>query len=377
MTESGDRTAVWYLIGTLSVGGTERTLVDLVNGLDRTQFERVIWTIADLGPLASEVDSEIPVRSLGATSKVDPRPAFRLVRALRRESPAILQSFLYFDNVLARLVGQTSHETTVITGVREVPETLPAHRDFTDRVTLRLSDSVVSNSEAGAEWAINRGYPRERVSVVRNGRDVDAYDVPAPDGLRDELGLETGPIVGTVGRLVERKGHYDLLDAWPAVLTEYPDAELVLVGDGPERAGLKSHARELGIEKSLHLLGRRDDVPELLALFDVFVFPSHYEGLPGALLEAMCAGLPIVTTPVDGCSELVVDREHGLHVPPRDATALGEAIANLLGDDNFAEALGRTAAQRARTEFSTETMVSRFETLYREFATETGRKSLE
>jgi len=361
-----DRTQVWYLIGTLAVGGTERTLVDLVNGLDRDRFAPTVWTIAEPGPLADEIDDTVPVRSLGAASKVDPRPALRLARELRRERPAILQSFLYFDNVLARLVGQVSPRTTVVTGVREVPESLPPHRDLVDRATLGLSDHVVSNSEAGAEWIIDRGVDSDRVSVVRNGRDVDAYDVPEPEGLRAELGLGDGPIVGTVGRLVERKGHHDLLDAWPAVLEAHPDAELVLVGDGPERDALRAHASRLGIRESVHLLGRRDDVPELLALFDLFTFPSHYEGLPGALLEAMCAGLPIVTTPVDGCAELVTDGEHGVHVRPRAPAPLGGAIADLLADPERAAALGRAAVQRARDEFGVDSMVGRMAALYEE-----------
>jgi glycosyltransferase involved in cell wall biosynthesis len=365
MTAPGDdRTEVWYLIGTLGVGGTERTLVDLVNGLDRDQFAPTVWTIAEPGALADEVVAQVPVRSLGAAGKVDPRPALRLARALRRERPAVLQSFLYFDNVLARLVGEVSPETTVVTGVREVPESLPLHRDLVDRATLGLSDHIISNSEAGAEWVRERGVDSDRVSVVRNGRDVEAYDVPEPEGLRAELGLGDGPVVGTVGRLVERKGHHDLLDAWPAVLEEHPGSELVLVGDGPERDALEAHASRLGIEASVHLLGRRDDVPELLALFDLFAFPSHYEGLPGALLEAMCAGLPIVTTPVDGCAELVRDGEHGVHVPPRDSAALGTAIVDLLAGDERAATLSRAAARRACDEFSTEAMIREFEHLY-------------
>jgi glycosyltransferase involved in cell wall biosynthesis len=365
MTATGDdRTQVWYLIGTLAVGGTERTLIDLVNGLDRDRFAPTVLTIAEPGPLADEVDDAVPVRSLGAANKVDPRPALRLARALRRERPAILQSFLYFDNILARLVGQVSPGTTVVTGVREVPESLPRHRDLVDRATLGLSDHIVSNSEAGAEWIIERGVDSDRVSVIRNGRDVDAYDVSEPEGLRTELGLGDGPIVGTVGRLVERKGHHDLLEAWSAVLDAHPDAELLLVGDGPERDALRTHAERRGVADSVHLLGRRDDVPELLALFDLFVFPSHYEGLPGALLEAMCAGLPIVTTPVDGCAELVMDGEHGVHVPPRAPAPLGEAIADLLADPERTAALGRAAAQRARDEFGVDSMVERMETLY-------------
>lgn len=360
-----ERTTVWYLIGELRVGGTERTLVDLLDGLDRDEFALTVWTIADEGPLASEVPDDVPVRSLGAESKLDVRAPLRLVRALRAERPDVLQSFLFFDNVLARLTGLVSPGTTVVTGVREVPNSMPFHRDVVDRFTLPLSDRIVSNSEAGSEWVIDRGADPDVVDVIYNGRDVTRYDVPVPEGLRESLGIPDGPVVGTVGRLVERKGHHDLLDAWPGVLEDHPDGQLVIVGDGPERGALAERTERLGVAASVHLLGRRDDVPSLLALFDVFAFPSHYEGLPGALLEAMCAGLPIVTTPVDGCAELVVDGEHGLHVPPRNVEALEEAIVELLENGPEVTELGQKAAIRARDEFSMGAMVDGFEDLYR------------
>ncbi|WP_435196318.1 glycosyltransferase [Natronomonas sp. EA1] len=365
MTDRGDdRITVWYLIGRLSVGGTERTLVDLVNGLDQERFAPVVWTITEPGPLAADLDDDIPLRSLGAASKVDPRPPLRLARALRRDRPTLLQSFLYFDNVLARLVGTISPETTVVTGVREVPDAIPRHRSIVDRVTLPLSDHIVSNSKAGAEWIIRRGADPASVSVVKNGRDIDAYDVNAPAGLAEALGIDSGPVVGTVGRLVERKGHHDLLDAWPAVLKDHPHASLVIVGEGPERAALEAHAERLGISDSVHLLGRRGDVPELLDLFDVFVFPSHYEGLPGALIEAMAAGLPIVTTPVDGCAELIMDGEHGLHVPVRDSDRLAGTLIEILEDPGRAEQLAAAAQRRAREQFTIGAMVENTEALY-------------
>ncbi|MFC6733723.1 glycosyltransferase [Haladaptatus sp. DYSN1] len=350
------------------MGGTERTLVDLVTGLDRTQFAPVVWTIADPGPLASEIPDEIPVRSLEASSKTDIRVPLRLMKELRAERPEILQSFLYFDNVLARLVGLAAPETTVITGVREVPNSMSPHRELIDRATLFLSDFIISNSEAGAEWIIDRGANREVVNVVRNGRDIDGYNVAIPARYRQTVGIPQGPVVGTVGRLVKRKGHLDLIAAWPTVQNEHPDSQLVLVGEGPEREALERQTEELGISDSVHLLGSRHDVPELLALFDLFVFPSYYEGLPGALLEAMCAGLPIITTPVDGCAELISDEKQGLHIPVGDSAAIGAAINRLLSDEGLGSKLGENANQRASESFSLEVMVEEYCSVYRRFS---------
>ncbi|QPV64993.1 glycosyltransferase [Halosimplex litoreum] len=360
---------VWFLIGRLDVGGAERTLLDLVSGLGE-RFDPTIWTIESGGPLADEVPSDVSVRSLDAGSKFDAPAVAKFVRTLRRERPALLQSFLFFDNTLARLAGLTSRETVVITGVRAVPNDRPRHRMLVDRLTMPLSDAVVSNSAAGAEWVVDQGASAARVSVIRNGRDTSRYDQMAPDSYRERLGIPPGPIVGTIGRLIERKGHHDLLDAWPTIRATHDDAQLVVVGDGPEREALHRHAQRVGCRDSVHFLGRRDDVPLLLDLFDVFAFPSHFEGLPGALLEAMCAGLPIVTTPVDGCSELVLDGEHGTHVPVSAPDALANAIVEYLSGPDIARTHGRAAKRRANADFSLEAMVDAFESLYDELLAE-------
>jgi len=362
----GDRIKIWYLIGTLAVGGTEKTLIDLVSGLNRERFAPTIWTIAEPGPLAEEVPSDVSVRSLSATSKADVRAVVRLIRALRREQPEILQSFLFFDNVLARLTRIAAPETAVITGVRMVPETMPWHRAAIDRLTMPLSDFVVSNSRAGADWVIEQGADPNRVRVVYNGRKPESYAVSIPEKYRYSLGIPDGPVVGTVGRLVELKGHHDLLEAWPRVKTTHSRAQLVIVGEGPQRESLAERAEQLGIESSVHLLGRRDDVPELLSLFDVFVFPSRVEGLPGALLEAMCAGLPIITTPAGGSSELVTDGVHGIHVPIGEIEPLSDAVNRLLENGDLAAELCENAQARAKLEFSLESMVEGFESVYKE-----------
>jgi len=360
------QTDIWYLIGTLSVGGAERTLVDLANGLDPDQFDVTIWTIVEPGPLAADIEDHVTVRSLEATSKADVFPVLRFISALYRHRPDILQSFLFYDNTLATLAGIFSPETAVITGVRSVPNDPSMTRSLVRRVTHRLADHIVSNSEAGADFIVEHSVDPDRVSVVRNGRDLEAYrNGTATPELRDSFEIPSeAPVVGTVGRLIERKGHYDLLEAWSVVLDRYPDAHLLIVGDGPEREELEARTRELGVVETVHLPGTRDDIPDLLDLMDVFAFPSHFEGLPGALLEAMAAGLPIVTTPIDGNSELVTDGESGVYVPVSDPESLAAAIRTLLSDRQLARRLGTSASNAAQTQFSLEKMTSGFETVY-------------
>jgi glycosyltransferase involved in cell wall biosynthesis len=362
MTEG--KPEIWYLIGGLRIGGAEKTLVQLVNNIDRTEYAVRLISITDDVPLLSDLLPEISFECLHAAGKHDLLTVTKFLYEVRRENPDILQSFLFFDNTLARLAGLVSPSTTVITGVRAVPNDRPVLRSAIDRTMHGLSDHIVSNSRAGANLVIDRGVSPDRVSVVHNGRDIARYrEATASPQLYDDLHLADSLVVGTVGRLLERKGHYDLLDAWPAVLEQHPDAVLLFVGDGPEWDGLHRRARELGCLDSVRFAGFRDNVPELLDAMDVFVFPSHFEGLPGALLEAMAAGLPIVTTPVDGCSELV-DEDSGVYVEPRSPESIAEGLCRVMADDDLRDRIAARAQERAEAQFSIERMVDGFEALY-------------
>ncbi|MBV0902737.1 glycosyltransferase [Haloarcula salina] len=371
-------TTLWYFIGALVVGGAERTLIDLANEVDHDEYDVTIWTIFSTNPLESELSPEVTVRSLtdagrlenGVIAGVETPLAYvlapiRFWLAVRREDPDIIQSFLFYGNVISRIAGLLC-SATVITGVRSVPDSDPLARRLIDRVTMSLSDGIVSNSTAGREFVIDRGADRDDVSVVYNGRDIETYRTAEPAAVREELDLPAeATVVGTVGRLLERKGHYDLLDAWPEIGTEIPNAHLVFVGDGPERSGLERRAEELGCTETVHFLGTRQDVPALLNAMDLFAFPSHFEGLPGAVIEAMAAGLPIVATPVDGNSDLIEGYRSGLFVDVESPQQIAWATIRLDQNPDLAESLGSTAAERAAREFTIASMVDGFESVYR------------
>jgi len=376
-----DRVDLWLFVTALSVGGAERTLVDLANGLDGERYDVTVWTIFDQNPLADCLDDGVALRTLGVDGvtsddhafaverAADPteyvRAPLRFLRIVRRERPDVLQSFLTADNLVARAARLVAPDTVVVTGIRLVPTGETGLVQRLDNLTTRFADHVVSNSEAGAGFARSQWTPADRVSVVHNGRDLDRFDREEPDGLRDSLGISAAaPVVGTVGRLIDRKGHDELLDAWVRVREEVPDAHLLVVGDGPERAALEAKADRLGIDEAVTFAGLRDDVPNLLAAMDVFVFPSHYEGLPGALLEAMAAGLPCVATPVDGNGELLEAYESGLFFDVGDDAAMARALVLLLEQEDLAAEMGAAAQRRARESFDRETMVRNFEAVY-------------
>jgi len=381
MQSSRGGVSLWLFVPALSVGGAERTLVDLANGLDHDRYDVTVWTIFEQNPLADRLVDDVRLRTLGVTGVTSDDHSFAVegaenpsayvlaplhfLRVVRRENPDILQSFLTHDNLIARLARLVSAETIVITGIRLVPTGETDISQRLDNLTTRFADHVISNSEAGARFARRYRVPDDRISVVHNGRDTDRFDREPPAGFRESIGLPTeGPVVGTVGRLIDRKGHQELLDAWVTVRATVPDAQLLIVGDGPDRAALEAQAKRLNIGDSVHFVGLRDDVPDLLATMDVFAFPSHYEGLPGALLEAMAAGLPTVATPVDGNAELLEAYESGLFVDVGDRAALARALVLLLTQPAVAAEMGRSAQQRARESFGVDRMVAGYEAVY-------------
>jgi glycosyltransferase involved in cell wall biosynthesis len=237
---------------------------------------------------------------------------------------------------------------------------------------LALVDKVVAVSEGTRRFCIEQeGMRAEKVITIRNGIDLADYDpcmlLPAErKQLRAELGLQgAGGIVGTVASLQVKKGHSYLLEAIPLVLSEFPDAYFLLAGEGPERGRLRAMTRRLQIEDRVRFLGVRHDISRILALIDLFVLPSLWEGLPNAILEAMAMQKPVVATTVDGNVEAVVAGKTGLLVPPRDAFALADAIRELLRDSEIARNMGVAGRERIEQGFSLPQIIDEYDMLYK------------
>jgi glycosyltransferase involved in cell wall biosynthesis len=173
-------------------------------------------------------------------------------------------------------------------------------------------------------------------------------------------------LVGVVARLAPEKGHPTLLDAWPQVLQQVPNAYLLIVGEGGQREALEQQAAERRIAHRVVFTGRRDDVPAVTAALDVAVLPSYREAQGLTVLEAMALGRPVVASNVGGIPEMIDDGISGLLVPPHDAPALAAAISRLLLDHPYADTLARAGHDVVHERFCVEQMVRAIETIYDE-----------
>jgi len=226
----------------------------------------------------------------------------------------------------------------------------------------------VVNSRAVADSLVAAvGVRREICFVVSNGIDpLDWQSTLSSAEARSKLGLPAScGVVSIVARLRAQKNHCLFLETARRVAAVRPDTMFLVVGDGEELDRLQARTSALGIGQQVRFLGSRSDVPDILAASDVSVLTSHYEGMANALLEAMCAGLPVVTTDFAGARELVTPEQEGLIAPLGDAAALSAAILRLLADQELRSRMGRVGQRTVEQRFGVTAMAKQLLDAYR------------
>jgi starch synthase (maltosyl-transferring) len=357
---------VALVITDLNVGGAERMLVALATQLDRRRWRPAVICLDHAGPLAGSLRAAgVAVDCLGVRPRRPLRALARLAWTLRRQAPRLVQSFLFHANVAARLAAPLAGAPWVLGGVRVAEHEKRWHQVF-DRLTARLAAGSVCVSRGVERFSREVvGLAPERLTVIPNGVDPAPFDQVEPLP-RSALGVPPGAdLVLSIGRLDVQKGLADLLDAAEWVIARRPDWHLVLVGDGPERPWLLARiAARTALAERVHWLGRRDDIPALLATADVLVLASLWEGMPNVVLEAMAARRPVVATAVEGSEDLVAPGRTGWLVPPRDPTALGQALLEAALDPDRRRRYGAAGRARIQAEFSLERMVLAYQRLW-------------
>jgi glycosyltransferase involved in cell wall biosynthesis len=247
-----------------------------------------------------------------------------------------------------------------------------------DRWSLPGAHRVVTVCEAFARELAGKGVRPERISVQHNSIRVEpAASLEEARALRLSLGVrETERLVLVIGRLSREKAHIDLLDAFALLQSSHPElkTKLLIIGDGPERGALERAAQVGGMSERVIFAGQLSDVNAYYAAADVMALPSHSEGSPYVLLEAMAAGLPVVATAVGGVPEMVTDGESALLVAPRDASAMADALHRILTDEELARRLTVKASALILTRYSPETHLQSLVGIYRQTISDAATK---
>ncbi|MDH7486934.1 MAG: glycosyltransferase [Anaerolineae bacterium] len=371
-----------HVIPTLGLGGAERFLVDLCRALPAHRYRVIVATVSGEGPRADDLrQAGIEVFPLRVRSHWQLNAVLRLARFMRQQRVDIVHTHLFVGEFFGRLAAKLAGVPVVISTAQNAYAPgylLPRAQVLAGRLLARLDDRLVAVSQGARDYLIQvEGVAPARIEIVPNAIAWPEPVSPAQvEAARRDLGAEgRSPLLGTVARLTPQKGLAYLLQALVTLRTRFPNLFCVIIGEGELRAELEALAVRLELQHHVRFCGLRRDVPALLQCLDLFVLPSLFEGLPLALLEAMAAGRPVVATDVAGSSEVIEDGVSGRLVPPGDATALAQAMAELLDDRERAQALARQGQETVRRRYTIGPVAEAYERIYEELLQAKGRCS--
>lgn len=353
-------------------GGQENRTLHECLGLKRTFGERVIVLCRPGSGLEKRARAAgLEVLTNGLRSSHDIAAVKFVAGLIKREGVDVVSTHSGVDSFLCAVAARLSRRRPVIVRTRHLA--LP----ITSKTTYSLlPHRVVTVSEYVRRHLVDgKGLKGGMVVTIPTGIDLERFNPDkTPHTFRQGAGFgQDDLIVGTVAILRRKKGHHLLLDAIPLVLKELPRVNFVFAGDGPQRENIEGKIKELGIEKSVTLLGLRADVECVLKGIDLFVLPTLQEALGTSILEASAMGRAVISTRVGGVPEVVVEGVTGQLVEPEDSGALADAIIKLLKDGALRRSMGEEGRRMVTKEFSTERMVERMHGLYAGLCNGRGR----
>ena len=367
LSDSVRHPRVMQLVLSLSPGGTERLVIDIVRAL-RGRVDSVVCCLDDAGAWASELRAiDVPVITLQRAPGFHPGLAVRLARVMKEHAIDIVHCHHYSPYVyglLASVMRPGVH--LVFTEHGKLSDHGPSRkRRLVNPLLSHWPADICAVSADLKQHMMKEGFPARRISVVHNGIDPGER-VHSWQRFSARAALNLPPdafVVGTVGRLDPVKNLSLLLQAHAMVSAKIPNTRTVIVGDGPERDALEAKAAELGISDSVVFAGYRQDVRVAMSAFDLYVNCSQYEGVSLTILEAMATGLAVIATPVGGNPEVVIDQETGLLIPGR-ARSIAEAICDLALNPRRRRLMGDAGRWRVIRHFSIARMVDDYARAY-------------
>jgi L-malate glycosyltransferase len=349
--------------------------VELALRLPVSEYEIMMGCLRAQGPLLEKLrGSAVKVREFHPSGGLDSAAGLyeviRLARYLRREKFDVVHTHDLWSNLMGVPAARLAGVHAIVSSRRDL-----AHFDWYQgkrrhwlRRIQNLSGVVLANATPIRDALISEdGFAPEKLRVIHNGVDTEKFQRAQRDRARLFPDVGNEMLVVLVGNMhSDVKGHPWLIAAAPTVLREFPEVRFVFAGDGESRPTFAAHVAQLGLEGKFKFLGRRSDIPEILASCDLAVLPSRAEGLPNAVLEYMAAGLPTIASRVGGTAELVQDGVTGLLVPAEDANALAGALLQFLRDPERARQMANNGQRFAVENFSFERLIQEIDELYAE-----------
>ncbi len=352
-----------HLVYSFNIGGLERVIVNLINS--SCEAEHIIITLTPGQELAGQLNPHTTFYCLDKKPGNDISSHLRLHRLLRKIRPDVLHTYNFgtFEYQLTAFLAGVPKRVHAEHGRDgEYDERTRRRRTLVRRFVLPVIHHYAVVSPDLYQWAkTDLKISEPKLQLVYNGIDTKAFEC------QRQIAEKKSPIFITVGRLAEVKNQTLLVDAFGIMRknhSQYENATLLIIGDGPLRSELSTQIESLGLAHVVSLLGSRDDIAEQLKNADVFVLTSNYEAMPMTVLEAMAAGLPVVSTNVGGVSNIVKDRETGFLVEAKNPKQLADAMAMAASAERRVRDVAQKGNAMVLHQYSVEAMKSRYFDLY-------------
>jgi glycosyltransferase involved in cell wall biosynthesis len=364
--------SILFLLRSFSLGGAQRQLCVLAQGLKQSGYSVKVAVFYAGGPLEAEArEMGIQIVDLKRRGRLDLLPFFfRLVNLVKRENPDILHSYLQVSNIWSAIVKLVLPRIKVVWGIRASNMAVEKYdwqwqlTDKAESLLAKIPDWIICNSQAGVVYYAGKGYPKEKMSMIHNGINTEGFfpDLKLGRLLRKQWGVQDNQkLIGMAARIDPKKDYPNFLQASSLLVKERKDLRFVCIGDGPDKLiqEYRDLARALNLEQVLTWAGKQEDMIGVYNALDVLVLSSAYgEGFPNVIGEAMACSVPCVATDVGDSAQLIGSL--GEIVPPQDPEALKRGILTLLNQfEKNGTNLGKEIRQRIIERFSVSGLVSR------------------
>jgi glycosyltransferase involved in cell wall biosynthesis len=364
---------ILLVIETRGPGGAEQMLVHLAEHLDSSRYHKRVVLLRPGWIQEQLQDRGIEAVLIPSERSWDFTFLRRLMREIRGFNTDLIHSHLPGANLYASVAGWLTGRPTVLTyhGELFLPGPPTRYAAIKNMLVRRFASRIVMVADYLKEDFVKRAkFPAAKLTTIYNGipmlNEIADFDTTVK---RATLGVQPDdPVVGIVANFRPAKGYEYFIEAAHLVRQRLPNTKFLVVGQGREAIEKKVHALidRFKLHDNIVLLGFRQDVPELLRVFDVFVLSSISEGLPLSVVEAMAAHKPVVVTRVGGLAELVAEGDSGFLVPPRNAELLAERILEILTNPQLRDKMGRRGRKIVETKFTVTAMVDQYQSLYEE-----------
>ncbi len=366
---------ILYLIETIGPGGAEKMLIDLTSNINKKFFHPIVC-LTKKGWLSEKLKYQnTETIIIESKKRFDFIWSIKIAQFIKRRKIDLLHTHLLDSNFYGAIASLLA----------KCPQVCTEHGDAHHSIYKKdisiwtkyffialIAHKIIAVSKFTANKLKKMIYFKDKISVIYNGIDTSIFELNNKEDrilIRKSLGIpDNAIIVICVANLYPAKGHETLLKAISLIYDKLPNLHVILAGKGQLKDTIEKQANILRIQNRIHILGLRNDVPDLLKASDIFVLPSFSEAMPLSLLEAISSGLPVIATNVGGIPEIIEHKKSGFIIPPGDYKLLAMKILELAICDKERKDMGLQAKKIARKKFDISIMTSQYEAIYKEYA---------